>query len=186
MGVSRPLVSRIERGYPGTAIGRVFEAAALVGLPLFGSAPQALADHRVRVAYEPVHFRVGTAAGPGLVLRTVLLPPRQSLSASAAGSRRRIRYARQSFLASPARPGDRPGTRWIPPAAQTSHPSGRIGPRSSSEPLAHGRVSVWQIASVPCWRRRARALRGAGRSAAGHRPCRGRDGAVNACRVQRR
>ena len=35
VGISRGLVQRIERGDPGCAIGRVFECAAIVGVPLF-------------------------------------------------------------------------------------------------------------------------------------------------------
>ncbi|WP_298128875.1 helix-turn-helix transcriptional regulator [Ferrovum sp.] len=50
MGVSRPLVSRIEGGYPGTSIGAVFEAAALVGVSLFEGTPQAIMGHTARVA----------------------------------------------------------------------------------------------------------------------------------------
>jgi DNA-binding XRE family transcriptional regulator len=34
-GVSRGLIQRIERGDPGCAIGSVFEAAAVAGVPLF-------------------------------------------------------------------------------------------------------------------------------------------------------
>jgi len=34
-GVSRALLRRIERGDPGCSIGAVFEAAAIVGVPLF-------------------------------------------------------------------------------------------------------------------------------------------------------
>lgn len=39
-GISRGLVQRIEKGDPGCAIGAVFEAAAIVGVPLFN------ADHQ--------------------------------------------------------------------------------------------------------------------------------------------
>jgi transcriptional regulator with XRE-family HTH domain len=35
MGVSRSLLQRIEKGDPGCAIGPVFEAAAIAGVPLF-------------------------------------------------------------------------------------------------------------------------------------------------------
>jgi len=35
MGISRALIQRIEKGYPGCAIGAVFEAAAITGVPLF-------------------------------------------------------------------------------------------------------------------------------------------------------
>lgn len=37
LGVSRGLVHRIERGEPGCSVGAVFEAAAIVGVPLFGA-----------------------------------------------------------------------------------------------------------------------------------------------------
>ena len=35
VGVSRPTISKIEHGDPGVAIGTFFEAATLVGVPLF-------------------------------------------------------------------------------------------------------------------------------------------------------
>lgn len=35
VGVSRPTVQKIERGDPSVAIGTMFEAAVLVGVPLF-------------------------------------------------------------------------------------------------------------------------------------------------------
>lgn len=35
MGASRALIQRIEKGDPGCAIGAVFEAAAITGVPLF-------------------------------------------------------------------------------------------------------------------------------------------------------
>lgn len=35
LGVSRGLVGRMERGEAGTAIGTVFEAAAILGISLF-------------------------------------------------------------------------------------------------------------------------------------------------------
>lgn len=34
-GISRSLLQRIEHGEPGTSLGAVFEAAAIVGVPLF-------------------------------------------------------------------------------------------------------------------------------------------------------
>lgn len=37
VGVSRPTVTKIERGDPSVGIGTVFEAARLVGVPLFGA-----------------------------------------------------------------------------------------------------------------------------------------------------
>ena len=44
MGASRALVQRIEKGDPGCAIGAVFEAAAITGLPLFDTDPLSEAD----------------------------------------------------------------------------------------------------------------------------------------------
>lgn len=35
MGASRALIQRIEKGDPGCAIGAVFEAASITGVPLF-------------------------------------------------------------------------------------------------------------------------------------------------------
>lgn len=49
LGVSRPLLRRIERGDPGCAIGSVFEAAAIVGVPLFESDRDALTMRRQEV-----------------------------------------------------------------------------------------------------------------------------------------
>lgn len=37
LGVTPALVARIEKGAPGTAIGTVFEAAVVCGVPLFGA-----------------------------------------------------------------------------------------------------------------------------------------------------
>lgn len=37
--VSRPTVYKIEKGDPGVAMGTVFDAAALVGVPLFSEDP---------------------------------------------------------------------------------------------------------------------------------------------------
>jgi len=36
VGVSRPTLSKIERGDPSVGLGTAFEAARLVGVPLFG------------------------------------------------------------------------------------------------------------------------------------------------------
>jgi len=47
-GISRSLVQRIERGDPACAIGAVFEAAAVCGVPLFETEPQALAASLAR------------------------------------------------------------------------------------------------------------------------------------------
>lgn len=48
IGVSRQTVQRIEKGDPTCAIGLVFEAAALVGVPLFDSDRTPLASHLKR------------------------------------------------------------------------------------------------------------------------------------------
>lgn len=64
LGVTPQLVSRIEKGAPGTAIGTVFEAAVLCGIPLFGADPAdpralpELADReRMRLALLPARMR---------------------------------------------------------------------------------------------------------------------------------
>ncbi|MGE0284212.1 MAG: helix-turn-helix domain-containing protein [Rhizobiaceae bacterium] len=44
-GISRGLVQRIERGEMGCAIGAVFEAAAIVGVPLFEAEQKTLSTH---------------------------------------------------------------------------------------------------------------------------------------------
>lgn len=44
-GISRALIRRIEHGDPGAAIGSVFEAAAVVGVPLFEMDRSRLAGH---------------------------------------------------------------------------------------------------------------------------------------------
>jgi transcriptional regulator with XRE-family HTH domain len=46
MGVSRSLIQRIEKGDPGCTIGAVFEAAAIVGVPLFEADKERLGAHR--------------------------------------------------------------------------------------------------------------------------------------------
>ena len=43
-GVSRDLVQRVERGHMGSAIGAVFETAAIVGVRLFDPDPDALSS----------------------------------------------------------------------------------------------------------------------------------------------
>lgn len=43
-GLSRGLVTRIEKGDMGCAIGAVFEVAAIVGVRLFDAAPGTLSD----------------------------------------------------------------------------------------------------------------------------------------------
>ena len=49
-GISRALLQRIEKGDPGCAIGAVFEAAAIVGVPLFETDRERLGAHRVTTA----------------------------------------------------------------------------------------------------------------------------------------
>lgn len=60
-GISRSLVQRIEKGEPGCQIGAVFEAAILVGIPLFNADEVALsarsADAQARLALLPKHTR---------------------------------------------------------------------------------------------------------------------------------
>ena len=49
-GISRSLLQRIEKGDPGCTIGAVFEAAAIVGVPLFETDRERLSAHRVTTA----------------------------------------------------------------------------------------------------------------------------------------
>jgi transcriptional regulator with XRE-family HTH domain len=49
-GVSRVTLRRIESGDPGCSVGLVFEAASLVGVPLFSSDHTPLATHLDRIA----------------------------------------------------------------------------------------------------------------------------------------
>lgn len=44
-GISRALLSRIERGDPGCSIGAVFEVAAICGVPLFNQEQRLLTAH---------------------------------------------------------------------------------------------------------------------------------------------
>jgi transcriptional regulator with XRE-family HTH domain len=61
IGSSAALVSRIERGAPGTAIGTVFEAAVVCGVPLFdvpaGDLPLVAARAVDRLALLPQRVR---------------------------------------------------------------------------------------------------------------------------------
>ena len=50
-GISRGLVQRIEKGEMGCAIGAVFEAAAIVGVPLFEASPAELASRVAETGY---------------------------------------------------------------------------------------------------------------------------------------
>jgi len=61
LGVSAPLVSRIETGHPTVQIGTVFDAAALCGVPLFTPDPTELrrlaSTERSRLALLPKRVR---------------------------------------------------------------------------------------------------------------------------------
>lgn len=47
-GVSRGVIQRLEAGEPGTAIGTAFEAALVLGIPLFDTPPERLGATRIR------------------------------------------------------------------------------------------------------------------------------------------
>ncbi len=68
LGVRPAVVSRIERGAPGTAIGTVLEAAILCGVPLFGVDAADLDDvaerTRNRLALLPQRVRPRVAEIP--------------------------------------------------------------------------------------------------------------------------
>lgn len=49
IGISRPSLHRIERGDPKIAIGSAFEAATIVGVPLFEVDPSRLAGDLIRL-----------------------------------------------------------------------------------------------------------------------------------------
>lgn len=60
VGVSRHTISKIEHGDPGVAIGTFFEAATLVGVPLFGdemTRRQLAAHKRSEIALLPEAVR---------------------------------------------------------------------------------------------------------------------------------
>jgi len=68
IGVSAPVVSRLENGHPTTQIGTVFEAAVICGVPLlicgvplFGTAPSEMgrlaSQERARLALLPERVR---------------------------------------------------------------------------------------------------------------------------------
>lgn len=52
VGVSHPTIIKVERGDPSVAIGTVFEAAALVGVPLFDEDPDVRARYEERLRIE--------------------------------------------------------------------------------------------------------------------------------------
>ncbi len=61
VGVSAPLISRIENGHPTTQIGTVFDAAVLCGVPLFSPDPTTLSRlaeaERTKLALLPRRVR---------------------------------------------------------------------------------------------------------------------------------
>lgn len=61
VGVSAPVIARLENGAPGTAIGTVFEAAVLCGVALFGVDSSGLRMvtelERTRLALLPTRVR---------------------------------------------------------------------------------------------------------------------------------
>ena len=61
IGVSAPVVSRLENGHPTTEIGTVFEAAVICGVPLFAADPSELGrvaeQERRRLALLPARVR---------------------------------------------------------------------------------------------------------------------------------
>lgn len=62
LGVTPALVARIEKGSPAAAVGTVFEAAIICGIPLFGVGADQLASiadrQRDRLALLPARVRV--------------------------------------------------------------------------------------------------------------------------------
>lgn len=63
MGISRSLLQRIEKGNPSCAIGVVFEAAAITGVPLFETDRERLGAHRA-VTGEMLRLLPKTARRP--------------------------------------------------------------------------------------------------------------------------
>jgi transcriptional regulator with XRE-family HTH domain len=61
IGVTRPTLTKIERGDPGVGLGLAFEAAALLGVPLFEADPARLSAEatraRERLALLPRRIR---------------------------------------------------------------------------------------------------------------------------------
>ncbi len=66
LGVSRQLVSRMEQGHPSVAVGAMFEAAVLCGVPLFGRPAAGMSDvaavEAARFALLPKRVRVTAEA----------------------------------------------------------------------------------------------------------------------------
>ncbi len=50
VGISRPTLRKIEKGFPNCSIGLVFEAAYLVGIPLFDLDAKSIAYHLTHTA----------------------------------------------------------------------------------------------------------------------------------------
>lgn len=50
VGVSRPTLRKIENGHPNCSVSLVFEAAHLVGIPLFDPDPRTITNHLARTA----------------------------------------------------------------------------------------------------------------------------------------
>lgn len=65
LGVSRNVITRIEQGAPGTAVGTVLEAAVVCGVPLFGVDPAELSrvaeTERRRLALLPARVRASAS-----------------------------------------------------------------------------------------------------------------------------
>jgi transcriptional regulator with XRE-family HTH domain len=68
MGTSRALIQRIEKGDPGCAIGAVFEAAAITGMPLFESDLKRL-DARRAVTGEMLRLLPKAARKPRRIVK---------------------------------------------------------------------------------------------------------------------
>lgn len=66
LGVSRDVITRIEQGAPGTAVGTVLEAAVVCGVQLFGVEPDELGrvaeGERTRLALLPARVRSSAAS----------------------------------------------------------------------------------------------------------------------------
>lgn len=68
MGISRSLLQRIEKGNPSCAIGAVFEAAAITGVPLFETDRERLGPHRAVIG-EMLRLLPKTARRPKRAIR---------------------------------------------------------------------------------------------------------------------
>ena len=67
LGISRPTVRRVERGDLGVALGTVFDAAALLGVPLFDPDPDRVRLELARATDQlrllPARVRRSTSPG---------------------------------------------------------------------------------------------------------------------------